>query len=118
MLVRGDVRSRETEYIYTSNQQLPFIFIKLNDQISIRFEQFIDYSDNKYRLCGIIYFGSFHFTCRLIDHEGKIWYHDGIQTGSSCRYDSHIQKIHSELLQTAPGHRKKSIAIYTLINNA
>ncbi|KAI0090052.1 hypothetical protein BDY19DRAFT_870617, partial [Irpex rosettiformis] len=66
-----------------------------------------------YRLAGIIYFGDFHFTCRIIDNEGMIWYNDGIQTGSQSRYESHINNIHPHLLQCAPGHRKSSVVIYS-----
>ncbi|KAJ7101098.1 hypothetical protein C8R44DRAFT_888062 [Mycena epipterygia] len=32
-------------------------------------------------LQGIVYYGYFHFTSRLVDSEGRIWFHDGIGTG-------------------------------------
>ena len=32
-------------------------------------------------LKGLVYHGGFHFTCRIIDHFGNIWFHDGITTG-------------------------------------
>ena len=35
-----------------------------------------------YRLCGVIYFGDFHFTSRIIDRKGNIWYYDGAQETS------------------------------------
>ncbi|KAI0083344.1 hypothetical protein BDY19DRAFT_863585, partial [Irpex rosettiformis] len=66
-----------------------------------------------YRLAGIIYFGDFHFTCRIVDKEGGIWYNDGIETGSQSQYESHIDNMHSQLLQTAPGHRKCSVIVYS-----
>ncbi|KAI0083775.1 hypothetical protein BDY19DRAFT_873061, partial [Irpex rosettiformis] len=66
-----------------------------------------------YRLAGIIYFGDFHFTCRVIDNNGHIWYNDGIQTGSQSQYESHIDQTHSELLQSALNNRKKSVVIYS-----
>ncbi|KAI0083191.1 hypothetical protein BDY19DRAFT_872184, partial [Irpex rosettiformis] len=65
-----------------------------------------------YRLAGIIYFGDFHFTCRVIDNNGGIWYNDGIQTGSESRFESHIDNTHLQLLHSAPGHRKASVIIY------
>ncbi|KAF9459969.1 hypothetical protein BDZ94DRAFT_1170650, partial [Collybia nuda] len=30
---------------------------------------------------GIIYFSNEHFTCRIIQADGTIWFHDGITTG-------------------------------------
>jgi hypothetical protein len=40
-----------------------------------------------YKLKGIIYFSSAHFTCRIVDKRGHIFYHDGITTGRHCRYE-------------------------------
>ncbi len=34
-----------------------------------------------YKLKGIIYFGGAHFTSRIINQSGEVWYHDGIATG-------------------------------------
>ncbi|KAJ7617673.1 hypothetical protein DFH06DRAFT_1012334 [Mycena polygramma] len=36
------------------------------------------------RLRGIIYGGGSHFTCRFIEQNGDMWYHDGITTGRRC----------------------------------
>jgi hypothetical protein len=38
----------------------------------------------KYILKGVIYLGDEHFTSRMIDNSGMIWYHDGISTKSQC----------------------------------
>ncbi|KAF8578584.1 hypothetical protein K439DRAFT_1361844 [Ramaria rubella] len=38
-------------------------------------------------LIGIIYFGSDHCTTRIIDHQGQVWFHDGIATGRTCVYE-------------------------------
>jgi hypothetical protein len=32
-------------------------------------------------LRGLVYYGGFHFTCRIIDESGNIWFHDGMTTG-------------------------------------
>jgi len=32
-------------------------------------------------LKGLVYHGGYHFTCRIIDESGNIWFHDGITTG-------------------------------------
>ncbi|KAF8585375.1 hypothetical protein K439DRAFT_1343599 [Ramaria rubella] len=44
-------------------------------------------------LVGIIYFGSDHFTTRIIDHQGPVWFHDGIATGRTCVYDGPFNEI-------------------------
>jgi hypothetical protein len=31
-------------------------------------------------LKGLVYYGDFHFTCRIIDESGSIWFHDGMTT--------------------------------------
>ncbi|TEB14399.1 hypothetical protein FA13DRAFT_1567922, partial [Coprinellus micaceus] len=33
---------------------------------------------NEYRLRGMIYGGRNHFTCRIIDKHGQVWYFDGM----------------------------------------
>ncbi|EMD30855.1 hypothetical protein CERSUDRAFT_60787 [Gelatoporia subvermispora B] len=37
-----------------------------------------------WKLAGIVYGGGSHFTARYCDTSGKLWFHDGISTGSSC----------------------------------
>jgi hypothetical protein len=32
------------------------------------------------KLCGIVYFGNFHFTSDIIDSEEDVWFHDGMVT--------------------------------------
>lgn len=45
------------------------------------------------RLRGIVYGGQFHFTSRIIDIDGAVWYHDGQVTGSTCRSDGSINHL-------------------------
>ena len=65
-----------------------------------------------YRLCGIIYFGEFHFVCRIIDKSGEIWYHDGVQTGAKVEYFNNMLYVSTKLLQKA-GNREASLLFYT-----
>ncbi|KAI0349212.1 hypothetical protein OH77DRAFT_1440553 [Trametes cingulata] len=37
-----------------------------------------------YRLCGLIYFGKFHFTCRVVTGSGEVHLHDGMKTAVLC----------------------------------
>jgi hypothetical protein len=32
-------------------------------------------------LKGLVYHSGYHFTCRIIDESGNIWFHDGMTTG-------------------------------------
>ena len=34
-------------------------------------------------LKGLVYHGGYHFTCRIMDESGNIWFHDGITTRRS-----------------------------------
>ena len=50
------------------------------------------------KLRGIIYHGNFHFTSRIIANDSKIWYHDGIATGSNAIMDGNMgNKTNSNL---------------------
>ncbi|SJL08914.1 uncharacterized protein ARMOST_12288 [Armillaria ostoyae] len=35
----------------------------------------------EYRLTGIVYYGSHHFTVRYVDPRGQVWFNDGITWG-------------------------------------
>jgi Helitron helicase-like domain at N-terminus/PIF1-like helicase len=64
----------------------------------------------QYRLRGIIYFGGGHFVSRVITAEGRVWYHDGIATGSSMVDDGPIADCDLELCLT----RRPMLYLYTL----
>ena len=82
--------------------------------VHVAWNHYLKLGEQTYRLCGLIYYKDFHFTCRIISPNGSIWYNDGIQTGSSSRYEAHIDSMHSELLQSAPSGRKISVIVYSL----
>lgn len=44
----------------------------------------VNRQDAKLILSGLIYGNGTHFTSRIIDKSGVVWYHDGIETRSSC----------------------------------
>lgn len=67
---------------------------------------------NRYRLCGLIYFGKFHFTCRVVDKHGDVWFHDGIKTGHNLVPEGNTLNLDSSVLQRA-GKRKVSVLLYT-----
>ncbi|KAJ7019553.1 hypothetical protein C8F04DRAFT_975515 [Mycena alexandri] len=44
-------------------------------------------------LRGIVYGGGAHFVCRFISKRGRVWYHDGIVTGSRCVDDGWLKNV-------------------------
>ncbi|KAJ7616333.1 hypothetical protein DFH06DRAFT_1013025 [Mycena polygramma] len=36
------------------------------------------------KLRGLIYSGGGHFTCRVIQPDGRVWFHDGMISGRTC----------------------------------
>jgi hypothetical protein len=45
---------------------------------------------NVYILRGLIYHGSNHFTSRVVDLQGQVWYNDGAVTGRQSRLEGHL----------------------------
>lgn len=106
--------SLHTEHHFICNGNLPFLHFVLEEKTMVQFDPIISYNDSNYRMAGIIYFGDVHFTCRIIDQTGQMWYNDGIQTGRECRFEGNIRNMHPELLWNAPGRRKATSVIYSL----
>ncbi|EIM87775.1 uncharacterized protein STEHIDRAFT_54710 [Stereum hirsutum FP-91666 SS1] len=46
----------------------------------------VDYGGRKtkYRLAGVVYHGTYHFTARLIDKNSNTWCHDGMTNAGKC----------------------------------
>ena len=68
-------------------------------EVSVKVTQTLDVDGHEYSLCGLIYFGSFHFVSRIVDLNGMIWYNDGIQTGSVCLEEGNIENMSSKYLR-------------------
>jgi hypothetical protein len=62
-------------------------------------------------LRGIVYFGDFHFTSRIISSTGDIWFNDGISTGRSCEEDDHLSHTSDSRLKTCRG-KDLVLAVY------
>ena len=61
---------------------LPYTDVKIN-------KSFI-FCNKRYKLKGVVYYGSNHYTSCIILENNSIWYHDGIQTGSSMILEGNI----------------------------
>ncbi|KAF8347130.1 hypothetical protein F5887DRAFT_834749, partial [Amanita rubescens] len=66
-------------------------------------------NDHTYKLRGIIYFGDYHFTSRIVYENGMTWFHDGMVTAESMIYDGMIDQLSD--LWFCRG-KKASIAFY------
>ena len=67
-----------------------------------------------YRLKGLIYFGEFHFVSRIIDGSGQVWFHDGMTTGSSCKWERTIDLSSDTEWMKKAGERVLCLCIYAL----
>ena len=70
-----------------------------------------DGGDVYLNLKGIVYLGSFHFTSRLIESDGTIWYHDGRTTGALCEPDGNVGLMSNGQLRSCRG-RALVMAVY------
>ena len=77
----------------------PFLIFNVSE-IEVKVTSRIKVFNHTYNLIGIIYYGGFHFTSRIIDRDSNIWYHDGMTTGRQCIQESNVKDIDStELLK-------------------
>ncbi|KZP03244.1 hypothetical protein FIBSPDRAFT_769243, partial [Athelia psychrophila] len=49
-------------------------------------------------LAGVIYLHVFHFTARIFNTKGNLWYHDGATTGTSCIPEGNVADIDRDVL--------------------
>ncbi|KAI5896035.1 uncharacterized protein SCHCODRAFT_02491195 [Schizophyllum commune H4-8] len=45
------------------------------------------------KLRGVIYGGQNHFTCRVVDDDGHLYRHDGIDNGEECEKEAELTRI-------------------------
>ena len=70
------------------------IFLKFRvDDVVVKWTPVLQIDDCQYRLCELIYYGSNHFTARIVTENQEIWFNDdkwkSIQfRRRSCRYDT------------------------------
>jgi hypothetical protein len=60
---------------------------------------------------GIIYFGGYHFTERLFDLHGNVWFYDGRTSGDTCDVEGKLGDFNMKQLIIC-GSRKAVLAIY------
>ena len=93
----------------TINETFPPFLIFNVSQVIVQVTDVVKLQRHRYSLIGLIYFGDFHFTCRIIDVDGHIWYNDGMQLGRECVQEGIIQQIDPTFLDTARGKRLHAV---------
>ncbi len=67
-----------------------------------------------FKLKGMIYFGSFHFTSQFVDNNDGVWYHDGVETDQGCQFQGQLHTLNNNALLYTH-NRQLCTAIYSLI---
>ena len=101
---------RFTQYINPVN----FIIVQVRDcniKISRKIKVTSKNEINNLSICGVIYHGEFHFTARIINIDGTIFYHDGITTQRQTLKDRHMSQIDKYYLNTCKG-KQATLVIY------
>ena len=81
--------------------------------ISHSFDVHLNSRSYTFRLRGMIYFGSFHFTSQFVDKDSNVWYHDGVSTGQKCELQGALRNLsNNQLLNTH--NRYLCTVIYSL----
>jgi hypothetical protein len=59
-----------------------------------------------------VYFGDEHFVSRVIDRSQRIWFHDGIITGSRCVLEGDVSSF-SSCSMWCKGDYVASVLVYS-----
>ena len=69
----------------------------------------------EYRLCGFIYYGSNHFTCRVVTTLGEVWYNDGMVDGINYHYEGKLEHMQPRQIARAVDNRTLISALYVKV---
>ncbi|KAJ7229268.1 hypothetical protein C8J57DRAFT_1058075 [Mycena rebaudengoi] len=65
-------------------------------------------------LRGIVYHGASHFTSRIISSRGDIWFHDGITTMNTSKYEGNLKDLQSLSSLHECNGRNAVLAVYAV----
>ncbi|KAL1685159.1 hypothetical protein GGG16DRAFT_66849 [Schizophyllum commune] len=60
----------------------------------------LSYDTQTFKLRGIVYAGQNHFTCRVVDHVGTLYRHDGMVNGDICEKEAILARVSPDDLGT------------------
>ena len=96
----------ETPHIFLL--EYPHASVKTSHKIKL--ESF-DQTKFELKLRGVVYHGENHFTSRIVESNGKIWYYDGMNMENGCVEDCHLSAISDGGLKKCKG-QNLVLAVY------
>lgn len=97
--------------------RMPTTILVWVQDVRIKWDHYIMVDNTKYRLIGLMYHGSRHFTAKIVEKDGGIWFHDGAKTGRQCIYTGNLDKASVKDLATAEHGRKCIAGLYICVDN-
>jgi hypothetical protein len=121
---RCPTSNSNTQHLLTlaiSMNRLPYIMCIMLNKSCFQVNETLNYVHDEfdviYRLKGIVYGDGNHFVARLFTKDCKIWYHDGMTTGSNCHFEGNLENLpDTEWLKTASkgfSRREAILVVYT-----
>ena len=104
----------KVDYVYHFREPPPFIVLSVAKDLTVNMERAMTAGGYNYKLKGLLYHGDHHFSSRVIDEAGGIWFHDGIHTKRTCDYEGCIYDIDLKNLMRARHGRRCILGIYTI----
>ena len=94
------------------DDKLPFIPVIINTTKKLIIEHNIYIHNARYQLYGLIYYGNFHFTSRIIDKYGDIWYNDSMIHQRESIFETNVQNASNEFYYQIDQDKRLSMVIY------
>ena len=117
--VKCRVCGQNTHCTVTWSSPPTFIPIKAPEGVlgdTVKWDDYITLQGHRYRICGFIYFGNFHFNCRLVDQSGTVWLMDGLKHNGEAVLEGNIRDTG---LHFASNESKAlSIVLYCYVSHA
>ena len=96
-------------------QRVPyFVLFHVDKGINAKWSSTIILNHGEYRLCGMIYFGGFHFTARIISFDNEVQYYNSLKDSMPIS-EGNLNDISTAILCKDPDKRMLSIVLYVLI---
>jgi hypothetical protein len=107
--------SMRMEYVLDSVPKLMIVFL---DHNNITFDQKLLFKvggqEEYLQLRGIIYAGFGHFTCRVVQPDGTVWFHDGMTTRRQCIREFRYEDADKLAMHTCKDRRAVAV-VYAMV---
>jgi hypothetical protein len=111
-------RVRSRMVMQTTLHSVPNLILVFLDSQNLLFDRVLSFNIGqrtvRFFLRGIIYGGLNHFTCRVVQLDGWVWFHDGITTGRSSVREFHYDDIVRKLDLHTCRERRAIAVIYAV----